>query len=133
MPAAEVRYNQLFAEVGMTTDRDNPYSAPALIGDYTRVTRWHVVPAAASFVIGAASFGLGLGVFAVGMNMLVLSTQHANAAIDGMVAGCSLYLGFGAAWMVAGWCYGKRRFCRGLIATGFGVLIPVVLFAILGF
>jgi hypothetical protein len=116
----------------MATDIDNPYAAPALdTGDYNRVPRWHLVPAAASFMIGAASFGLGL--FAVAMMTHVLLTQQANETLGGMVAGCSLYLGFGVSWMVAGWYHWKRRFRRGLIAAGFGVLIPVVLFTILGF
>jgi len=121
-----------FVAASMTIDMDNPYASPALdTGDHAGVTRWRLVTAAASFVIGAASFVFGL--FAVAVMTYVLSTHQANGTLGGMIAGCSLYLGFGASWMVAGWYYWKRRYRRWLIAAGFGVLIPVVLFTILGF
>jgi hypothetical protein len=116
----------------MTTDVDNPYASPTLdTSGYAHVKRWHLVPAAASFLIGVASFVFGL--IAVAVMTYVLWTHQANETLGGMIAGCSLFLGFGASWMVAGWYYWKRRYRRGLIASGFGVLIPVVLFAIFGF
>lgn len=116
----------------MTADIDNPYASPSADANgYARVSRWHLVPATASFLIGGASFVFGL--FAVAVMTYVLWKHQASETLGGMIAGCSLYLGFGASWMVAGWYYWKRRYRRGLIASGFGVLIPVVLFAILGF
>jgi hypothetical protein len=121
-----------------TRDMDNPYASPAEYaspaleaGQYARATGWRLVPAAASFVIGAASFVFGL--FAVGVMTYLLSTHQATEGPPFMIAGCSLYLGFGASWMIAGWYYWKRRYRRGLIASVFGVLIPIVLFATLGF
>lgn len=116
----------------MTTDIDNPYASPALDANgYRRVRRWHLVPAVASFLIGMSSVVAGL--FAVAVMSYVVWTHQAKETLVGMIAGCSLYIGFGGSWMVAGWYYWKRRYRRGLIASGFGVLILVVLFAILGF
>jgi hypothetical protein len=112
-------------------DIKNPYAPSSLTTDESvRLTRWHIVPAAASLGIGAASFGFGL--FAVAVMTHALWTHQANETLGGMIAGCSLYLGFGTSWMVAGWYYLTRRFRRGLVATGLGILIPVILFAILG-
>jgi hypothetical protein len=122
----------LFGAVHMTTDLENPYAPPGLhAGDRARGIPWHIVPAAASFLIGAASSVVGL--FAVAGVICLLWTHQAGETLGGMIAGCSLYLGFGVSWMTAGYLYWQRRYRRGLIATGFGILIPVVLFAVLGF
>lgn len=84
----------------MTADMDNPYASPAQdTGDFAGVTRWYLIPAAGSFIIGAASFSLGM--FAVATMTILLLTQQSNETLGGMIAGCSLYLGFGASSMVA--------------------------------
>ncbi len=128
-----------FVTASMNTDTDNPYASPtSATSKSVRVTRWHIVAAAASFLIGIASFAFGL--FAVGAMIYVLWTPQANRLIGdpnemlfGMIAGCSMYLGFGTSWIVAGWYYWNRRYLRGLIATGIGILFPFAVFAILGF
>jgi len=43
-----------------------------------------------------------------------------------MAAATSLYLGFGTAWMLAGRHFWKRRYRRGLITLGIGILAVVV-------
>ena len=113
-------------------DIDNPDASPPLdTNESARVTRGHIALAVVSFSIGAASFAVGLSCVEV---MTRATWAHdANDTLGNMIAGCSLYLGFGASWMVAGRYYWKQRYRRGLVASGFGVLIPVVLFAILGF
>jgi hypothetical protein len=116
----------------MATDIDNPYAPPALEAAVpARPSGWRVVPAAASFLVGVVSFGVGL--VAVAMMTYALWTHRpTTVTLGGMIAACTMYLGFGSLWMLAGWCYWKRRYYRGLIATGIGALIPGVLFAILG-
>ena len=116
----------------MATAIDNPYAPPAVQTDArTYPTRWRVVPAAASFLVGVVSFGVG--VVAVAMMTYALWAHRATTVTLGeMIAACSMYLGFGSLWMLAGWCYWKGRYYRGLVATGIGALIPGVLFAVLG-
>ena len=90
--------------------------------------QWRIVPAAASFLVGAASFGIGL----LGVAVMAYSSWPEPTA-DWLVlitARCSMFLGFGASWMVAGWYYWKRRYGRGLIANGVGVLITAIVFPI---
>lgn len=109
----------------------NPYSPPVESSGATAfTTRWCVIPAAGSFLLGLVSFAFGM--FAVAVMTFVVMTQNANETVGGMIAGCVLYLGFGAAWMMAGWLHWCRRYRNALIANGVGILIPVVLFAILG-
>lgn len=110
----------------------NPYSPPELLSDSAAafITRWRLVPASISFFLGLASFMFG--VFAVAVMAYVLMTQNANETVGGMIAGCTLYLGFGATWMMAGWCYWRRRYRIAAVANGVGVLFPVILIAILG-
>lgn len=111
----------------------NPYSSPTQVSDSEAKvsTRWRVIPASLSFLIGFSSFVFGL--FAVAVMGYVLMTQDAAEAIGGMIAGCTLYLWFGVAWMMAGWWYWRRRYRIAAAANVVGVLFPAVLFAILGF
>jgi hypothetical protein len=110
----------------------NPYLPPKEISDSAAsfIVRWRLIPASISFLLGFASFLFG--VFAVVVMAYVLITQNANETVGGMIAGCTLYLGFGVSWMVAGWWYWRRRYRIAAVANGVGVLFPVVLFAILG-
>ncbi|MFO0818889.1 MAG: hypothetical protein U1A77_13160 [Pirellulales bacterium] len=115
----------------MTTDIDNPYAPPSVsAGDRARPSRWRIVPAAGAFLIGLASLGIGLA--AVAVMTYVLLIRQPNATLGGMIAGCSMYLGFGGSWMLAGWYYWREQYRRGLIVTAIGAMIPAVLFAILG-
>ena len=122
----------------MNMDFDNPYAAPNTTGqERAPAMRWRIFPAAASFLFGVASFGVGLAAVAI-MSYLLWRRQGrealpGEATLGSMVAGCSLYLGFGASWMLAGWYYWKARYRHGITASAFGNLIPVVLFAIFGF
>lgn len=115
----------------METDSTNPYAPPA-VGAAVRVRplRWRIVPAAASFLVGLLSFGIGLA--GAGAITFVLLMRLPNEVPRGPIAGCSMYLGFGASWMLAGWWYWTRRYGRGLIANAIGALIVGVLIAILG-
>ncbi len=83
------------------------------------------------------AFGLGLcstafGLFAVGVMSYVVIWQNRVDHIYEMLAGCSLYLGSGACWMVAGVFYWRRAWKIAIGATVLGLLIPIVLFAIMG-
>jgi hypothetical protein len=115
----------------------NPYQPPEVSGSpseasgtATHPTGWRLVPAVFCFCLGFASFCFGL--FAVAVMLYVLLIRKEWSFYGGMLAGCSLYLGFGIAWMLAGWLYWQRRFGFGLIATLLGMLIPVTLFAVFG-
>lgn len=115
----------------MTNVDPNPYESPICESDKLHLaTRWRVLPAAVSFLLGFLSFVFG--VFAVSVMVFVIATQTANETIGVMLAGCTLYLGFGSAWMFAGWSYWRQRYRQGLIANGVGILLPVILFSILG-
>lgn len=109
----------------------NPYFPPMHEPETaTPAIRWRVVPAAGSFVLGLVSFGFGI--LAVAVMTYVLLTQNTQEMIGGMLAGCILYLGFGAAWMIAGRLYWRSRYRKALVANSIGVMFPVVLFAIHG-
>ena len=118
----------------MLSDCDNPYAAPAAeLRKQTRLKPWAKLAAAASFIIGCISFGVGVIAVAIMSYVLWNERTDPHQTVGMMLAGCSLYLGFGVAWIFAGWCYWKERFLHGLIATAVGALIPVALFSILGF
>lgn len=120
-----------FLADGVGTDIENPHAPLAVDAqERTHPVRWRIIPAATFFAIGVASLGIGLA--AVAIMTYVLLTQQANERVGGMIAGCSMYLGFGASWSLAGWLYWHERYRYGLIATTIGALIPAVLFAILG-
>ena len=109
----------------------NPYSPASPTLDSTAIaTRWRLVPASISFLFGLASYVFGM--FAIAVMAYVSIMQNANESLGGMIAGCTLYLGFGVSWMLAGWLYWRRSYRVALMANGFGVLVSVVLFAILG-
>jgi hypothetical protein len=115
----------------MSSVEPNPYAPPTPLSDsLPPPMRWRLIPAAGSFLLGLASFTFGI--FAVAVMTYVVATQNANETIAGMLAGCGLYLGFGSAWMAAGWFYWQRRFRDGLIANGIGLLFPAILFAVFG-
>lgn len=112
----------------------NPFSPPRQVSGSlpaaASATRWRLIPASISFLLGLASFIFG--VFAVAVMMYVLMTQNAAETLGGMIAGCSLYLGFGVTWMLAGWLYWHRRYGIAAATNAAGILFPVVLFAIFG-
>jgi len=89
-----------------------------------------VIPAAGSFTIGLASFVFGT--IAVAIMAYVVFTQNANETMGGMLAGCTLYLGFGTSWMIAGWCYWRQKYRIAMAVNFLGILFPVLLVAILG-
>ncbi|MGN6546355.1 MAG: hypothetical protein ACTHK7_14980 [Aureliella sp.] len=121
----------MLAVLIMSDLEPNPYSPPLQGPDAAALaTRWRVIPAAASFLIGLASFTLGIAAVGITVNAVVL--QSAKQPLGLMIAGCSLYLGFGIAWIVAGRLYWRGRYRAAAIANGVGILFPVVLFAILG-
>ena len=111
----------------------NPYAPPgAASNDKTpRPALRRLVPATIFFLLGTASFVLG--VFAVAlMNYVVFKRKMGETPVS-MIAGCLLYLGVGLSWMLAGWFYWGGRYRSGLVATLIGVVIPIVLFSIMGF
>jgi len=117
--------------LAMSNVDPNPYEPPIHESNGARLaTRWRVLPAAGSFLLGFVSFVFG--VYAEAVMVYVIVTQNASETIGEMLAGHTLYLGFGTAWMFAGWSYWCQRYRRGLIANGVGILFPVVLFSILG-
>jgi hypothetical protein len=113
----------------MATNTDNPYTPPAA---ETRgpagLTQWRLVPAAVSFLLGAASFGFGLS--GVAFMAYYARPEQTTDWLVLITARCSLFLGFGAAWMVAGWYFWCRRYGSGLIANGVGVLFAAIVFLI---
>jgi hypothetical protein len=119
------------SDVHTSPDADNPYSLPPHSQPYSVVTVVQVLSAAVSFLFGAASICMGL--FGLAVMAFVLRTDQANETAPRMIAGCLLNLGFGVSWLIAGCCYWRRHYRRGLIATALGIMIPVVLFTILGF
>jgi hypothetical protein len=109
----------------------NPYAPPVHESAATHaLTRWRILPAAVSFLIGLASFAFGM--FAVAVMTYVVATQGPRETLGGMLAACTCYLGFGAAWVAAGWFYWRCRFRDALLANIVGISIPVVCVAILG-
>ena len=92
------------------------------------MSRWPIVLATASFLVGAASCGISL----VAMGEIVWWTYHPDDRFGQDIALCSAYTGFGAAWMVAGRYYWKRRYRGALFANGLGLLILAIMFALLG-
>ncbi len=130
-PGGERVITKQLIVLAMSNVDPNPYEPPILESNGARLaTRWRVLPAAGSFLLGFVSFVFG--VFAVAVMVYVIVTQNASETIGEMLAGCTLYLGFGTAWMFAGWSYWCQRYRRGLIANGVGMSFPVVLFSILG-
>ena len=127
--SCEFVIQQLFVVERMSPDTDNPFTPPAAgTHEPVRFMPWRIVPAAASFLVGAASFGFGL----LGVAVMAYSSWP-EPTTDWLVlitARCSMFLGFGASWMVAGWYYWKRRYGHGLIANGVGVLITAIVFPI---
>lgn len=94
-----------------------PKTASSVIG-------WHLIPAAGSFIVGLASALLGL-FLAVALIYVVWKDGVQDATV-GRVVGCALYLGFGSAWVIAGWFYWRGRYRSALIANGIGLLIWVI-------
>ncbi len=120
-----------FIESAMSNVDPNPYEPPTRESNGAPLaTPWRVLPAAGSFLLGFVSFVFGL--FAVAVMLYMAATHGAEETIGAMLACCTLYLGFGGAWMFAGWSYWCQRYRRGLIANGVGLLFPVVLFSVLG-
>jgi hypothetical protein len=115
----------------MLTDIENPYASPSRKDEPAGLLGWRMVPAGALFLIGTVAFAFGL--IAVVVMLYVSWLDQAKETLVNMMAGCGLYLGFGASWMLAGWYCSKGRYRRSVIATAVGILIPVILFAILGF
>ena len=124
----------------MSSDTDNPYAAPlSATAVNGRRSSWsiavagvcRVALAGVSFLIGATSLLLGAyGLTGIGW---LMATEPITSIRDFMVAGCSLFLGLGTAWIIAGWYYWKRRYRCAVIATGVGVLICVVVIGIMEF
>lgn len=115
----------------MADRNTNPYETPrSVVSGISVATRWRVIPAAGSFAIGLASFHFGM--IAVAIMVYVVFTQNMNETIGGMLAGCTLYLGFGTTWMIAAWCYWRQKYLIWMAVSFLGILIPVVLISILG-
>jgi hypothetical protein len=109
----------------------NPYASPLQASESPRTrTRWRIIPAAGSFLLGFASFAFGI--FAVAVMTYVVTTRDADDMLGVMLAGCGVYLGFGACWMMAGWLYWRGRYLIALAANVAGILIPLAVIAILG-
>lgn len=125
---------------GMSSDTDNPYAAPssgtranggfsgrrtALVG-VLRITL-----ATVSLLIGLPSFLLGA--FYLAAIGWVLATEPITGIRDFMIADCSLLLGLGTAWTIAGWQYWNRQYAIAAIASLVGVVICVIVAAIMAF
>jgi hypothetical protein len=111
----------------------NPYAAPRVadtISAGRRKPRWRLIPATFFFLLGCLSLLVGL--FGVAIILAAVFTQRNLEPLGDVLAGCSLYLGVGISWSVAGWFYWSERYRMALAATAMGILIPVVLFSILG-
>jgi hypothetical protein len=90
------------------------------------------VPAVLTLALGLEFSGIG--VFAVA----VISHQLSNNLLDyinrtQLFVSCFLYLGPGTAWVVSSVLFWKGRWRTAIPLTVVGVLIPVILFCILGF
>jgi hypothetical protein len=116
----------------MTDQNTNPYSSPRSYeaNDPRFRFRWRVIPAALFFTFGALIFCFGI--FAVSIAAYVIAVLQNYGRLPEMIAGCSLYLGLGASWMIAGWFYLHGKFRNALLATAVGIVIPIVVFLIMG-
>ncbi len=104
---------------------ENPYSSPVSTSDRpARSAGWRV---AAVVSAGLGLLGLGVVLFAVAMSVFLPWNQTSPPLVS-MLTGCGLCLGFGTSYLVAGRAYWNGRIRRGLIATGVGTLMFVVLF-----
>ena len=109
----------------MPNDAPNPYASPVSISDRpTRSAEWRI---AAVVSAGLGLFGLGFVVLAVVMMVSLPGANQTSPPQAEMMAGCGLSVGFGISYLVAGRAYWNGRIRRGLIATGTGTLLFVVL------
>ena len=109
----------------MSSTTPDPYTPPRTPSESAAKTRWRVFPAAGSFAIGLASLLFLLTTTA-------LLAQETSGPVINTVAVYALYLGFGGSWILAGWCYWRRRFWYGLAANCIGVLVVVTVYEMFG-
>ncbi len=114
---------------------DNPYSPPTasdpvVPASQTRVG-WRVL---AVVLCLAGGISLAVGLFAASLATVIMASGRASdVKMHEMMAACTLYLGFGMAWILSGRCFWVGRLRFGLITCAAGVALPVCLFAIFGF
>ena len=95
--------------------------------------RWQrIVPAVLTFLLGVLSGGVGM------FSVIVIAYRVSNNLLDyinyaEIFAGCFLYLGPGLAWTASGVLFWKGRGGIAWCLTLVGLLIPIVLFAVMGF
>lgn len=110
------------------SDPLNPYNAPLLSPERTQLkTRWRIIPAAASIIVGVTYLALGLG--AVGILMHHATTRNIIPAPAKSIATCISYLVFGAVWTLAGRQYWLGQFRLAVATSIAGTLILVALYA----
>jgi hypothetical protein len=73
-----------------------------------------------------------IGLIAAGFMCFLLLSGSNEASVGEMLAGCTLYLGLGGAWLLAAWFYWRGSYRNGLILTFVGLALPAMLFSILG-
>ena len=115
---------------------DQNHYAPPLTNSFSthasrRPSLWILIPSAILFVIGVISFLIGM--FAVIMLEYLFYIERGSESFLHMLAGCSLYLGLGVSWMLAAWSFWRRRIRTRAVSILIGIVIPIVLFSILGF
>jgi hypothetical protein len=113
----------------MSHSNPNPTASSARA---SKRPRWRLIPAAITFVLGIL-FG-AVGIYAV----LYITYVESMNLVDyinpvDICAGCFLYLGPGIAWTTASVLFWRGRMRIAWSLTIIGILIPIVLFALLGF
>jgi hypothetical protein len=91
---------------------------------------WRVIPAALTLMLGLSSSAVGV------FSVLVITYRASRGLLDyinllDVCAGCSLYLGPGAAWSISSVLFWKGRARLASFATLVGILIPIILFALM--
>lgn len=116
----------------MSSRENNPYESPRsqaveiteLPSQVVTRFRWRFLPAAVFCMTGGAS--VLFGIFAVVVMVNVLFFQNKWTKLVEMCAGCTLYLGVGVCWLIAGCLYWNRRYTWGIIATFIGTVFPIL-------
>jgi hypothetical protein len=120
----------------MTTSMDNPYAAPAANQPATDVTstprhsRWRIVPAAFSYLIGIiSSVGTGAGTIVNIYEFLWM--QRPDGPLAAVLIFTCLSIVFSASWLFAGSNYWNGKYRSGVIASGSGTLCGLMIAGIL--
>lgn len=120
----------------MSPVNPNPYAAPNedlgkpgvgrdSDGEVRRSSWWWHLPAVIVFCLGVAGFAFSLMIIAGTVRGLLVGYQRFGPLET--IAVLSVYLTYGASWMIAGWMFSNRRWRPGLVILLIGILIPIVI------